>query len=80
MLTLIAVGVPLVWGNWGASVTLAIPLGLAASAYYDWEKTDDSGLFVIGVVYLFVGSCLVVSVVAALAKAVAARYRADSDH
>ncbi|GLY30889.1 hypothetical protein [Kineosporia sp. NBRC 101731] len=74
VLTLAVVGLPAAWLNWGPSVTLAVPLGLAVSAYLDW-RDDETGLFVVGVVMVFVGSLVVTAVVAGLASAAGQRRR-----
>lgn len=48
--------------------SLIIPPVLASWFAWDWSKTDDSGLYAVGVLALLVGSLLGVGFVAVLAR------------
>ncbi|MFF0450774.1 hypothetical protein ACFYT4_31070 [Streptomyces sp. NPDC004609] len=48
-----------------AGAVFGIPVGLTVAAYYDWSD-DSSGLFMIGVVMVMVGSLVVTTAVSAV--------------
>ncbi len=75
VLTLAAIGLPLAWLNWWVPVVVGMPLALAASAYYDWQQRDDSGLFVIGVFLILIGTFLVTVLVTPFVAAAGRRRR-----
>ncbi len=76
VLTLAVLALPLAWQNWSASVIAGLPLGLAASAFYDWQARDDSGLFVVGVILVLIGSFLVTALITPFVAAAGRRSRA----
>ncbi|WP_431683142.1 hypothetical protein [Kitasatospora sp. KL5] len=72
VLTLLA---PVYWAasrNRVAAAVLGTTAGLAAAAWYDWSD-DASGLFVIGVGTVMVGSLVATSLAAALVASLARR-------
>ena len=58
-----------------AGAVLGVTLGLTVAAYYDWSD-DSSGLFMVGVGLIMVGSLVVTGVASAVIASVKAR--ADS--
>ncbi|MET9421130.1 hypothetical protein ABZY06_10390 [Streptomyces sp. NPDC006540] len=64
VLTLLALVYGAVSRDYIAAVA-GIPVGLTAAAYYDWSD-DSSGLFMVGVVMVMVGSLAVTAGVAAV--------------
>lgn len=69
VLTLLA---PVYWAasrRYVAAAVLGTTLGLTAAAYYDWSD-DSSGLFVIGVGLVMVGSLVATGVVSAVIASV----------
>ncbi|MFF8292475.1 hypothetical protein ACF068_25025 [Streptomyces sp. NPDC016309] len=66
---------PLLWAttrHHPTAAVLGIPLGLTAAAYYDWSD-DASGLFVVGVTMLLLGSLATTAALSALITAVRRR-------
>ncbi|MET9515236.1 hypothetical protein [Streptomyces sp. NPDC002994] len=64
---------------WAASryhfvAVLGVPLGLTVAAFYDWSD-DSSGLFMVGVVMVMMGSLTVTAVFAAVVASVKRRGR-----
>jgi hypothetical protein len=51
-----------------AGAVLGTTAGLTVAAYYDWSD-DSSGLFIVGVVLVMLGSLAVTTVVSAIASA-----------
>lgn len=75
VLTLLA---PVYWAasrRSGAGAVFGVPVGLTVAAYYDWSD-DSSGLFVVGVGMIMLGSLVVTGVASAVIGSVKAR--ADS--
>ncbi|MCX4824034.1 hypothetical protein OG883_30005 [Streptomyces sp. NBC_01142] len=69
VLTLLA---PVYWAasrRYFAGAVLGVPVGLTAAAFYDWSD-DSSGLFVVGVGMVMVGSLAVTALVAAVTASV----------
>ncbi len=75
VLTLAAIGLSLAWRNWWVPGVVAMPLALAGSAYYDWQQRDESGLFVVGVFLILIGSFLVTALVTPFVAAAGRRRR-----
>ncbi|MGW7053856.1 hypothetical protein [Streptomyces sp. NPDC054887] len=64
----LTLAVPVVWAasrNYIAAAVLGATAGLTAAVYYDWSD-DASGLFVIGVGMVMVGTLLVTTVASAV--------------
>ncbi|ROQ72972.1 hypothetical protein EES39_33170 [Streptomyces sp. ADI92-24] len=75
VLTLLA---PVYWTasrRYIAGAALGVPVGLTVAAYYDWSD-DSSGLFMVGVGMIMVGSLIVTGVATAVIASV--KTRADS--
>ncbi|WP_406434060.1 hypothetical protein [Streptomyces sp. NBC_01589] len=69
VLTLLA---PVYWAasrRYIAGAVLGIPVGLTVAAYYDWSD-DSSGLFMVGVGMVMVGSLVVTAVISAVIASV----------
>ncbi len=62
MVTL-AVAVALVSWRGPVVAVAVVPVALAASAFLDWGRSDETGLFVVGVGMVLVGSTAAVAVV-----------------
>ncbi|MER5383684.1 hypothetical protein OG788_17705 [Streptomyces sp. NBC_00647] len=63
---------PVYWAasrRYVAAAVLGTTAGLTVAAYYDWSD-DSSGLFMVGVVLVMMGSLAVTGVVSAIASAV----------
>ena len=63
---------PVYWAasrRYVAAAVLGTTAGLTVAAYYDWSD-DSSGLFMVGVVLVMMGSLAVTAVVSAIASAV----------
>ncbi|GAB3260664.1 hypothetical protein [Kineosporia babensis] len=74
-LTLALIGLPLAWLNWAGSVIVAMPPALAVSAFYDWQAQDESGLFVVGVLLVLIGSLAVTALITPFVAAAGRRQR-----
>ncbi|MGW1405208.1 hypothetical protein [Streptomyces sp. NPDC002403] len=75
VLTLLA---PVYWAasrRYIAGAVLGVPIGLTVAAYYDWSD-DSSGLFMVGVGMIAMGSLVVTGVATAVIASV--KTRADS--
>lgn len=75
VLTLLA---PVYWAasrRYIAGAVLGVPAGLTVAAYYDWSD-DSSGLFMVGVLMIMVGSLVATGVASAVIASVTTR--ADS--
>ncbi|MFE2019382.1 hypothetical protein ACFW9O_15265 [Streptomyces sp. NPDC059499] len=75
VLTLLA---PVYWAasrRYLAGAVLGVPLGLTVAAAYDWSD-DSSGLFMVGVLMIMMGSLVVTGVATAVIASV--KKRADS--
>nr|WP_306092687.1 hypothetical protein [Streptomyces laculatispora] len=75
VLTLLA---PVYWTasrRYTVGAALGVPVGLTVAAYYDWSD-DSSGLFMVGVGMIMVGSLIVTGVATAVIASV--KTRADS--
>lgn len=75
VLTLLA---PVYWAasrRYIAGAVLGVTVGLTVAAYYDWSD-DSSGLFMVGVVMIMMGSLVVTGVACAVIASVTRR--ADS--
>ncbi|MFD3654867.1 hypothetical protein [Streptomyces sp. NPDC058620] len=71
-LTLLA---PVYWAasrRYLAGAVLGVPAGLTVAAYYDWSD-DSSGLFMVGVGMIMVGSLVVTGVASAVIASVKTR-------
>ncbi|MET9893685.1 hypothetical protein ABZZ47_26425 [Streptomyces sp. NPDC006465] len=63
---------PVYWAasrRYVAAAVLGTTAGLTVAAYYDWSD-DSSGLFMVGVVLVMMGSLAVTGIVSAIASAV----------
>ena len=60
-------------GAKGAAIGSAV--GLGATVFADWSRTDETGLFMVGVLMIFVGSLIGLGLVSFAASAVSGRRR-----
>ncbi len=60
------------WSLWCCrwSLVLTMALGFAGAAFSTWARTDESGLFVIGVVLIFIGVSVAGAVLTVLIRPV----------
>lgn len=73
---LIAVGIGAGWRGHPIAGTLGTTIGLTVAVYIDWSSVDETGLFVVGVAMVFIGTLAagfaVTSISAAIRKGRAA--------
>jgi hypothetical protein len=65
VLVLAVVGIGAAWRGYALSAVLGITGGLTAAVYVDWSD-DSSGLWVVGVALVFIGTFIVTATAAAL--------------
>jgi hypothetical protein len=74
VLVLAVVGIGAAWRGYGLAVMFGVTGGLTAAVCVDWSD-DESGLWVVGAIMVFIGTFIVTTTVAAVAELIRSRSR-----